>query len=271
MKGKQMDNIVKNLVFKDRNVTVLSRESEILFDPKEIGEILLLSERSIEDKILSLEDGLEKIHLSRIQVESMFQDTEFSRTLNNFGKTYLTEAGMYRFVIESSSPTAKDFKKWICSEVLPSIRKHGIYATPLTVDQMIADPETAIKLLQTLQNERKEKIAAIEAKEKAERERLWIRSKAEATAMATASVKSRALEKLKLEMGEHKEYASILRVAIATVTSEKDYNWRPLKQYSQEHGLEIHSIPDPRFGKVKTYHKDAWYNIYDVDLEELFA
>ena len=265
-----MDNIVKNLMFKDRNVTVLSRESEILFDPKEIGEILLLSERSIEDKILSLEDGLEKMHLSRIQVESMFQGTEFSRTLSNFGKTYLTEAGMYRFVIESSSPTAKDFKKWICSEVLPSIRKHGIYATPQTVEQMLSNPDLLIEALQKLKQERKEKEEALLAKEKAERERLWIRSKAEATAMATASAKSRELDKLKLEMGEHKEYASILRVALATNTSEKEYNYRVLKNYSLTHGLEIHEISDPRFGKARTYHREAWYNMYGVDLEELF-
>ena len=89
--------------------------------------------------------------------------------------------------------------------------------------------------------------------------------------MATASVKSRALEKLKLEMGEHKEYASILRVALATNTSEKDYSYRPLKKYSVMHGLEMPFIPDPRFGKARTYHKDAWYNVYDIDLEELFA
>lgn len=157
-------------------------------------------------------------------------------------------------------------------------RMRGNVMPIVTIDDLKSNPSHAIQnmelALQAMKAYEAERIArelAEAARAKAEQERLWIRSKAEATAMATASVKSRALEKLKLEMGEHKEYASILRVAIATVTSEKDYSWRPLKQYSQEHDLAIHTIPDPRFGKVHTYHKDAWYNVYDIDLEELFA
>lgn len=257
--------------FNTKKILVLKKDDTILFDPKEIGECLEIGELQIRDKVTALEDGIEKVHLSRAEIESMFEGQGLNLTLGNAGKTFITESGVYQFVMESRSQKAKEFKTWLCREVLPSIRKHGMYATPMTVEQMISDPAHAIALLQALQKEQESRKLAEAAREKAEKERLWIRSKAEATAMATASVKSRALEKLKLEMGEHKEYASILRVAIATVTSEKDYNWRPLKQYSEEHGLEIHSIPDPRFGKVKTYHKDAWYNVYDIDLEELFA
>lgn len=161
-----------------------------------------------------------------------------------------------------------EVEKRMRGNVMPVVTIDDLKSNP---SQAIQNMELALQAMKAYEAERIARELAEAARDKAEKERLWIRSKAEATAMATASVKSRALEKLKLEMGEHKEYASILRVALATVTSEKDYNWRPLKQYSQEHGLEIHSIPDPRFGKVKTYHKDAWYNIYDVDLEELFA
>ena len=212
----------------------------------------------------------EKVHLSRSQVESLCQGTFSEGTLSNFGKTYLTEAGRYQFVATSKTQLAVEFNSWVYGEVLPAIRKHGMYATPQTIEQMLSNPDLLIEALQKLKQERKEKEDALLAKEKAERERLWIRSKAEATAMATASAKSRELDKLKLEMGEHKEYASILRVALATNTSEKEYNYRVLKNYSLTHGLEIHEISDPRFGKARTYHREAWYNMYGVDLEELF-
>lgn len=56
----------------------------------------------------------------------------------------INESGLYSLVLSSKLPTAKKFKRWITSEVLPSIRKHGLYATAETVDKMLADPDTAI-------------------------------------------------------------------------------------------------------------------------------
>ena len=57
----------------------------------------------------------------------------------------------------------KAFKRWVTHEVLPSIRKHGAYATPATIDNIIANPDFGIKLLMELKSER-EKTAALEAK-----------------------------------------------------------------------------------------------------------
>lgn len=48
----------------------------------------------------------------------------------------------------------KAFKRWITHEVLPSIRKHGLYATPATVERMLADPDTMIQALTALKEER---------------------------------------------------------------------------------------------------------------------
>ena len=66
----------------------------------------------------------------------------------------INESGLYSLVLSSKLPTAKAFKRWITSEVIPSIRKHGAYITPDTLEQMIADPDTAIRLLTTLKEER---------------------------------------------------------------------------------------------------------------------
>lgn len=66
----------------------------------------------------------------------------------------VTEAGVYEVIFMSRKPEAKAFRRWATSEVLPSIRKHGMYATPATIEEMIANPDMAIKLLTNLKEER---------------------------------------------------------------------------------------------------------------------
>lgn len=73
---------------------------------------------------------------------------------------YVTEAGMYDVILRSDAPSAKPFRKWVTSEVLPSIRKHGAYATPQTIESIIANPENGIRLLQALQEERRGRLTA---------------------------------------------------------------------------------------------------------------
>lgn len=71
--------------------------------------------------------------------------------------TYINEANLYKCIFQSRKPEAEKFQDWVCDEVLPSIRKHGAYATPQTIDSIIADPANGIKLLQALQVEREAK------------------------------------------------------------------------------------------------------------------
>lgn len=68
----------------------------------------------------------------------------------NRGLTVINESGLYSLVLSSKLPSAKRFKKWVTSEVLPAIRKHGLYA----VDDLINDPDLAIKALTALKEER---------------------------------------------------------------------------------------------------------------------
>lgn len=67
--------------------------------------------------------------------------------------TFINESGVYSLVFASKLPKAKEFKRWVTSEVLPSIRKHGAYATPVTIENIIANPDFGIKLLQDLKDE----------------------------------------------------------------------------------------------------------------------
>ena len=64
--------------------------------------------------------------------------------------TVINESGLYSLILSSKLPKAKEFKRWVTSEVLPSIRKHGAYA----VDELINDPELAIKAFTALKEER---------------------------------------------------------------------------------------------------------------------
>ena len=82
--------------------------------------------------------------------------------------TFVNESGMYSLIFGSKLESAKQFKKWVTSEVLPSIRKHGMYATEATVESMLNDPENAILMLQAYQRERKERLAAQQQVEKLE-------------------------------------------------------------------------------------------------------
>ena len=73
--------------------------------------------------------------------------------------TIINESGLYNVILRSDKPEAKPFRKWVTSEVLPTIRRHGMYATPDTVEKMLADPDTTIKLLETIKQERAARLA----------------------------------------------------------------------------------------------------------------
>ena len=77
--------------------------------------------------------------------------------------TIINESGIYSLIFGSKLPRAKEFKHWVTSEVLPSIRKHGAYATEATIDNILNDPDFGIRLLSQLKEERKHS-AELEAK-----------------------------------------------------------------------------------------------------------
>lgn len=67
--------------------------------------------------------------------------------------TIINESGLYSLILSSKLPNAKLFKHWITADVIPSIRKHGAYATPATIENIINNPDFGIQLLQSLKEE----------------------------------------------------------------------------------------------------------------------
>ena len=84
--------------------------------------------------------------------------------------TVINESGLYSLILSSKLPKAKEFKRWVTSEVLPAIRKHGGYLTAEKIEEVLSDPDTIIKLATNLKEEqakRREAEAALnEAKPK---------------------------------------------------------------------------------------------------------
>lgn len=72
---------------------------------------------------------------------------------SNRGMTVINESGLYSLILSSKLPTAKKFKRWVTSEVLPSIRSHGMYAT----EELLANPDIAIAAFQALKVEREQR------------------------------------------------------------------------------------------------------------------
>ena len=75
---------------------------------------------------------------------------------SNRGMAIINESGLYSLILSSKLPTAKKFKCWVTSEVLPSIRKHGAYMTEDTIKKAMAEPDFIIKLATELKKEQEQ-------------------------------------------------------------------------------------------------------------------
>ncbi len=71
--------------------------------------------------------------------------------------TVINESGLYSLILSSKMPTAKKFKRWVTSEVLPSIRKNGAYLTTAKLEEVMNNPDAWIKMLTALKEERLQK------------------------------------------------------------------------------------------------------------------
>lgn len=100
-------------------------------------------------------------------VDRLHEDEKGRSSIPTLGGTQemlvVSEPGMYALVLGSRKPEAEAFQRWITHEVIPSIRKHGAYATADVLDQIIADPEYGIRLLEALKAE-KDKNALLQPK-----------------------------------------------------------------------------------------------------------
>ncbi|MCI1898389.1 MAG: ORF6N domain-containing protein [Enterobacter sp.] len=104
--------------------------------------------------------------------------------------------------------------------------------------------------------------------DEAERTKAEIGSRREATAMATASAAVRKSKQLAERLGESEKHATVKAVKQVT---DIEYGWRPLKKWCQANGLEPHKVVDAQFGFVRSWPREAWLAVYDVDLTDYWG
>ncbi|WP_340608092.1 ORF6N domain-containing protein [Xenorhabdus bharatensis] len=127
-------------------------------------------------------------------------------------------------------------------------------------------PGNYIEALESLLKSEKEKATIAAERDEAIETKAWIGHRREATAMATASAAVREKNKLAERLGESKNRATVLAVERAT---ERKFQWQPLKKWCKENNMEPHTVPDERFGKVRSWPAAAWLAVYDIDLSKL--
>ena len=133
--------------YEGASVRVIDRDGEPWFVGKNVAEVLGYSNPS-------------KALIDHVDEEDKLNNESLS-SLGQRGGWLINESGLYSLILSSRLPSARQFKRWVTSEVLPSIRKHGIYATPITIDRILDDPDLGIRLFTQLKEER-EKRAALE-------------------------------------------------------------------------------------------------------------
>ena len=160
----------------------------------------------------------------------------------------INESGLYSLILSSKLPSAKKFKRWVTSEVLPEIRKNGSYTKA----------PKSFKEAFYLAYKQQEKI------EELEKTKAWIGNKREATAMNTASQKVKEVKKLQVALDLEMSYATVKKVEKAT---GRKYSWQNLKKYCESAGLCWNKAFDSNYGSVNSYPAEAWKNVYGVELK----
>ena len=101
---------------------------------------------------------LNKAIMMHVDDEDKLND-KMASSLGQRGGWFINESGLYSLVLSSKLPNAKKFKRWVTNEVIPSIRKHGAYMTPETLEKVLLSPDTLMQLAQNLKDEQEKRKA----------------------------------------------------------------------------------------------------------------
>lgn len=182
----------------------------------------------------------------------------------------INESGLYSLTLGSRKIEAKRFKKWVTSEVLPSIRKTGSYqvagpSLDTEEGKLLMIQDLAAKQL-ALIHENKQ--IAIE-RDHAIKTKAQIGNKREATSMAKVAVVNRENAKLRDQLGFSARHATILQVEDAV---GGDFGFVELRRWCKANEVTPQTVPDKRYpAGVKAWPAGAWLAVYGVDLVELFG
>lgn len=132
-------------------------------------------------------------------------------------------------------------------------------------------PENYIEALEHLLASKRSEQLALEQRDHAIATKAEIGSRREATAMATASAAVRQVQKLKEELGLGIRQASVVAVEKATGRNFGTAGYVPLRKWCTARGITAPKVIHPTFGTVRSWPADAWMDVYQIDLAELFG
>lgn len=128
-------------------IRTVQMNGDVYFVGKDVAEILGYTNAS-------------KALADHVDEEDKLNNESLS-SLGQRGGWLINESGLYSLILSSKLPKAKEFKRWVTSEILPTIRKHGAYMTEQTLEQALTSPDFLIQLATQLKEE-KEKSRQLE-------------------------------------------------------------------------------------------------------------
>ena len=137
---------IQTFNFENQQVRTIEIENEPYFVGKDITEILGYS--NSRDALYKHVDEEDKL------------TSQIATSGQNRNMVVINESGLYSLILSSKLPNAKKFKRWVTSEVLPSIRKHGGYLTEQKLEEALLNPDTLINLATQLKQEREGRLIA---------------------------------------------------------------------------------------------------------------
>lgn len=158
----------------------------------------------------------------------------------------ITESGLYSAILRSRKPEAKAFRRWITREVIPSIRRHGAYLAEHTIEQILTDPDTLIKLATDLKTERERRAAAeTQVQELAPAARSWESLAApggDFSVSAAAKVLSRDPA---IEIGRDRLFKHMATIGWIFRTQGRRSHWEASQQKAVKTGRLTHKLSTP--------------------------
>lgn len=133
-----MNNDIQIFNYNSNEVRTVQQNGEPWFVLKDVCDILGLTDTS------KISTRLDPDELTRIRFVSGGQNREM---------LCINESGLYNVILRSDKPEAKPFRKWVTSEVLPSIRKHGAYMTQATLQEALCNPDALFQIVSALKEE----------------------------------------------------------------------------------------------------------------------
>ncbi len=134
--------------FEELPVRTLTVDNEPYFVGKDVAEILGYS---------NTRDALSK-HVDEDDKEILTSRNTTLENLPNRGLTAVNESSLYSLIFSSKLESAKRFKRWVTSDVLPAIRKHGIYATDSVIENTLNNPDYIINILTEYKKEKEQNL-----------------------------------------------------------------------------------------------------------------